>query len=213
LGNQINAHFTEEAHAYPDLKATLDIIDDSNKVITSGTERVTNIVRRLRSFARLDEAELKTVDIHEGLEDTLTLMHHSIKHDIVVRKNYGEIPPLACYPGQLNQVFLNILVNARQAITGKGEITITTFRQDDKAVIKITDTGAGISKDQLSKIFDPGFTTKGVGVGTGLGLAICYNIVQNHKGELTVESELKKGSTFTVILPLNLRRILETNPK
>ncbi len=190
---------------------TLTIIDDSNSVIKSGTERVTNIVRRLRSFARLDEAEMKTVDIREGLEDTLTLIHHEIKHDIDVIKNYGEIPPIACFPGQLNQVFLNILVNARQAIKGKGEIIITTLREDDKVVIKIKDTGIGISKDQLSKVFDPGFTTKGVGVGTGLGLAICYNIIQDHKGEIKVESEIGKGTTFTVVLPTNLDSILGNN--
>jgi PAS domain S-box-containing protein len=211
LKDIVNAHFADEHKAYPDLKATLDVIDDSNKVIATGAERVTNIVRRLRSFARLDEAELKTVDIHEGIEDTLTLIHHSIKHDITVRKEYAEIPPIACYPGQLNQVFLNILVNARQAIKGKGEITITTLKKHDKVHIKIKDTGVGISKDNVPKIFDPGFTTKGVGVGTGLGLAICYSIVQNHKGEITAESEPGKGTTFTVVLPMNLSELLNSN--
>jgi signal transduction histidine kinase len=186
------------------LQGTIRVIEDANDVIQSGSDRVTTIVRRLRSFARLDEAELKTVDIHEGLEDTLTLMHHELKHNITVHRNYGKVPPIACYPGQLNQVFLNLLVNARQAIEGDGEITITTYKKKDKVHVKIKDTGRGIPKDRVGKIFDPGFTTKGVGVGTGLGLSICYRIIQDHRGEIHVESEAGKGSTFTIILPVDL---------
>jgi PAS domain S-box-containing protein len=191
------------------LNATLKIIGDANRVIATGCERVTNIVRRLRSFARLDEAELKKVDIHEGLEDTLALIHHQLKHRIQVNKNYGQIPPIACFPGQLNQVFLNIFVNSKQAIKDKGEITITTFQKDQKVHIEIRDTGVGISKEQLTKIFDPGFTTKGVGVGTGLGLSICYQIIRDHKGEIKVASEIGKGSIFTIILPMDLDKLLE----
>ncbi len=194
-----------------EMDATLKIIDDSNKVIKSGAERVITIVRRLRSFARLDEAELKTVDIHEGLEDTLTLIHHEIKHDITVVKNYGNIPSVACYPGQLNQVFLNVLINAKQAINGKGEITITTFIEDNNIYIAIKDTGPGISQENLGRVFDPGFTTKGVGVGTGLGLSICYKIMQVHRGGITVESEPGRGTTFTLHFPMNLELMLEEN--
>jgi len=203
LENAIRAQFDEERLKQTSLASTLNIIDDANRTIKSGTERVTNIVRRLRSFARLDEAELKTVDIHEGLEDTLTLIHHDIKHDITVKRDYGDVPPIACFPGQLNQVFLNLLVNARQAIKGKGEITVSTYTRGRQVFIRIADNGSGISSENLSKVFDPGFTTKGVGVGTGLGLAICYKIVQDHKGEITVESELGRGTAFTVILPMN----------
>ncbi len=191
------------------IRKNLKIIKEANQVIESGTDRVTTIVRRLRSFARLDEAELKTIDIHEGLEDTLTLIHHEIKHDITVIKNYGEIPPIACFPGRLNQVYLNLFVNAKQAIKGKGEITITTFVKDEKVHIAIKDNGVGISKENMKKVFDPGFTTKGVGVGTGLGLSICYQIIEDHKGEIKVESEVGKGTTFTVILPTNLEQLLE----
>lgn len=185
------------------------MIEDANKVIDSGTDRVTNIVRRLRSFARLDEAELKTVDIHEGLEDTLVLVHHEIKHNIKVVRNYGEIPPIACYPGQLNQVFLNLLMNAKQAIKGTGEIEITTYQKNNKIHIAFRDNGVGIAREHLKKIFDPGFTTKGVGVGTGLGLSICYKIMQAHHGEILVESEVGKGSTFTVLIPMDLEEVLE----
>ncbi len=186
------------------------IIDDSNKVITSGADRVTNIVRRLKSFARLDEAELKKVDIHEGIEDTLTIVHHELKHKADVVKNFGDIPPIACFPSQLNQVYVNILINAVQAIKEKGTITITTFLEDEKANIKITDTGVGITQESLSKVFDPGFTTKGVGVGTGLGLSICYQIINDHHGQIQVESEVGVGTTFTIIIPTNLDEILET---
>jgi PAS domain S-box-containing protein len=188
----------------PSLQSALKLVQEANRVIESGTQRVTEIVRRLRSFARLDQAELKRADIHEGLEDTLALIHHELKHTIVVKREYGNIPPISCYPGRLNQVFLNLLNNARQAIRGKGEIGIRTFVREERVHIVVSDTGSGISPENLRKIFDPGFTTKGVGVGTGLGLSICYQIVRDHRGEIRVESEPGKGATFTVILPMDL---------
>ncbi len=191
------------------IKRSLQAVDEANRVISTGTERVIEIVRRLRSFARLDEAELKDADINEGLEDTLTMIHHEIKHNIVIHKDFGVLPLISCYPGRLNQVFLNLLINARQAIKGEGEIFITTRRQDQTISIKIRDTGTGISPENLERIFDPGFTTKGVGVGTGLGLSICYQIIQDHRGEIKVDSELGKGTTFTVILPMDLEKRLE----
>jgi PAS domain S-box-containing protein len=190
------------------LRSILQIIDNSNQVIQSGTDRVINIVRRLKSFARLDEAELKRTDIHEGIDDTLTIIHHEIKHKATVIKNYGDIPLIPCYPGPLNQVFLNILINASQAIKGKGEIKITTRLEGTQVNIEITDTGSGISEDNLAKIFDPGFTTKGVGVGTGLGLSICYQIIHDHRGEIYAKSELGKGTVFKISLPLNLDELL-----
>jgi PAS domain S-box-containing protein len=204
LKNTIETQFPKGQIKVSELKKNLKVIDESKKVINSGTERVINIVKRLRSFARLDEAELKTVDIHEGLEDTLTLIHHDIKHNIQVKKTYGDIPPIACYPRRLNQVFLNILVNAKQAIEGKGNIEITTYTKQKKVFIEIKDDGQGIAKEHLKNVFDPGFTTKGVGVGTGLGLSICYQIMQDHMGEILVESEVNRGSTFTVVLPMDL---------
>jgi len=188
----------------PSLQSALKLVQEANRVIESGTQRVREIVRRLRSFARLDQAELKKADIHEGLEDTLALIHHELKHNIVVKREYGAIPPISCYPGRLNQVFLNLLNNARQAIRGKGEIGIRTFVRDDRVHIAVRDSGAGIAPDHMRKVFDPGFTTKGVGVGTGLGLSICYQIVRDHRGEILVESEVGKGATFTVVLPMDL---------
>ncbi len=190
------------------IQSSLGVIDEANKVIQTGTERVIDIVKRLRSFARLDEAELKDADINEGIEDTLTIIHHQIKHDITVVKNYGDIPKISCFPGRLNQVFLNLLINAKQAIEGKGTITISTYAKNTKVYIEIKDTGRGIAREHLTRIFDPGFTTKGVGVGTGLGLSICYQIVEDHHGEILVESGAGKGTTFTVILPMDLAKRL-----
>jgi signal transduction histidine kinase len=178
------------------------MIEDANRVIESGTQRVTNIVRRLRSFARIDVVEFEEVNIHEGLEDTLAIVHHELKHKAVVERNFGDIPPVSCNPSQMNQVYLNLLINAVQAIEDKGVITITTFLKNDHVFIRIKDTGTGIPGEMLKKIFDPGYTTKGVGVGTGLGLSICYQIVKDHQGDIKVESEIGKGTTFTIILPL-----------
>jgi len=186
----------------------LNVVGDANKIIESGSDRVAEIVKRLRSFARLDEAELLKADIHECIEDTLMLAHHELKHNVEIIREFGEIPPIPCFAGQLNQVFLNILINSRQAIQDKGWIRIKTSVENDQVVIRFTDNGDGIPADVVKKVFDPGFTTKGVGVGTGLGLSICYQIIQSHKGELSVESEEGKGTTFTIRLPMNLDKIL-----
>lgn len=188
----------------PAMVAALNAIDDANRVIANGADRVTTIVRRLRSFARLDEAELKRADIHEGIEDTLTLIHHEIKHHITIERRYGSLPPFNHYPGRMNQVFLNLFNNARQAIRGAGTITVSTRTEGNAAVIEISDTGAGIPPHLMPRIFDPGFTTKGVGVGTGLGLSICYQIIQDHRGTITAASEPGTGTTFTIRLPMDL---------
>ena len=187
----------------PNIAATLAIIDDANRVITNGTLRVTTIVRRLRSFARIDEAERIVANINDGIEDTLTLIEHEIKHKIRVAKNFGDIPSILCYPGQLNQVFLNLLVNSRQAMENGGEITITTGVEKSCIRIDFADTGKGIAPELLGKIFEPGFTTKHVGVGTGLGLFIVKSIVQAHGGTILVKSEVDKGTTFTIYLPID----------
>jgi PAS domain S-box-containing protein len=196
------------AETYGRLQSLFKTIEDANSVIDSGTNRVNNIVKRLRSFARLDEAELKEVDLHEGIEDTLTLIHHEIKHKAKIVKNFGDIPRISCYPGRMNQVFLNLLVNSAQAIKENGVITISTRQINDKIMIEFEDNGVGIARHDLSKIFDPGFTTKGVGIGTGLGLSICYQIIQDHHGEIKAESEPRKGTKFIITLPVNLEGII-----
>jgi signal transduction histidine kinase len=168
--------------------------------------RINDIVRSLRNFARLDEAQRKPADLHEGLDSTLTLAAHLMKNRITVHREYGQLPQVHCYANQLNQVFLNILVNAAQAIEGPGEITVRTraVPEDNTVVVEIADSGCGIAPAVMNKIFDPGFTTKGVGVGTGLGLAICYRIVANHQGKIEVDSEVGKGTTFRITLPVGM---------
>lgn len=208
LGGMVESSIDENPD-YRKIQKTLGIIKESNAVIENATGRVSEIIKRLRSFARLDEAELKDADIIEGIEDTLTLIHHELKHGIEVIRDFQPVRPLACYPGQLNQVFLNIFVNARQAMNNGGTLTIRTRVVGREAIVEISDTGSGIAPQHLKKVFDPGFTTKGVGVGTGLGLSICYQIIRAHKGRIEVESALEKGSTFRIIIPTNLDELVE----
>jgi two-component system NtrC family sensor kinase len=179
----------------------LDIVDGICRNNEIAADRIMKIVRSLKNFARLDEAERKTVNIHEGIESTLILLKHQLKNRIRIERQFGDLPEIECFPNQLNQVFMNILVNAAQAIHDRGTITIKTYRAGDSVRVEITDSGVGIPEEHLSKIFDPGFTTKGVGVGTGLGLSICYKIIQDHRGTIEVESS-KTGTTFVITLPL-----------
>jgi signal transduction histidine kinase len=186
----------------PRLEPSLSILDEMNRMTLQAAERVSKIVRSLTSFARLDQAELEWVDLHEGIESTLTLMAYFFKDRIQVIKDYGSLPKVRCYASQINQVFVNVLTNAVQAIDGAGRITITTRQAQSNAVIWVTDTGTGIRPEHLERIFDPGFTTKGVGVGAGLGLSIAYRIVENHRGSIQVESKLGQGTTVTISLPV-----------
>ncbi len=180
--------------------AILRVVADSADVIRNGSERVSTVMQSLKNFARLDEAELNKVDIHSGLDDTLRLVQHDLGDRIEVIRNYGEVPPIVCYPGRLNQVFLCFLVNAIEAIEGTGRITLTTSKEGDKLHVTVQDTGIGISDENLEKIFEPGFTTKGVGVGSGLGLSICYQIMRDHNGEILVQSKPGEGAAFTAVL-------------
>ena len=182
-------------------QTAMDLLKENTRIAVEGSGRVTEIVKSLKNFARLDEAELQEADIHEGIESTLTLVHHELKNRIDVVKEYGDIPRIMCYPNQLNQVFMNLFVNAAHAIEDKGTITIKTSADDKNVYVKIMDTGKGIPPENLDKVFDPGFTTKGVGVGTGLGLSISYNIVKKHGGDLRVESEIARGTEFVLSLP------------
>ena len=177
-----------------------EMLTDINEIDKEAVNRISNIVTSLKKFVRLDEAELQEADINKELDLTLELIRHETKNRINVVKNYGKIPTIKCFPNMLNQVFTNILVNACQAIDGQGTITITTEYKNKKLVVKIKDTGKGIPQNQLSKIFSAGFTTKGIGVGTGLGLAICSKIIEKHNGEITVTSEVGKGSEFTITI-------------
>ncbi|MCH7955354.1 MAG: hypothetical protein IIC40_06365 [Candidatus Marinimicrobia bacterium] len=186
-------------------KRIFKIIDETNEVIYLGTEKVSFIVKQLKSFARLDEAELKKANVHEGILQALMLSRHEMGDKIKVVRKFGDIPTIKCYPAKLNQVFLNMIINAIQAIPNKGKLTISSRLVGNKVHIKFADTGKGIPNDNIENIFDPGFTTKGVGVGTGLGLSICYNIIEEHNGEIKVKSKLNKGTTFEIVLPTNLK--------
>ena len=183
----------------------MKILEDNSHVSYTASERITQIVKSLRTFARLDEAEYQKANIHEGLDSTLTLIDHEIKDRITVTKNYGDIPEIDCYPNQLNQVFMNVFMNAIQATERDGQITIKTSFEGNMVVVTISDTGCGIQSENISRIFDPGFTTSGVGVGTGLGLPISYTIVQNHRGDIKVDSEVGEGTSITISLPVDLK--------
>ena len=140
------------------MRKTIDIIDDADKVINSGNARIRQIVKQLKSFARLDEAELQTADINECIEETIMLFEHELRDNIKLTRKFNDLPKVTCYPAKLNQVFLNLLVNANQAIEGKGEISIDTFTEDDNICVAIIDNGEGIPKNLLDKIFDPGYS-------------------------------------------------------
>lgn len=167
-----------------------------------GAVRVRQIVRDLRDFSRPSGDERAFADLHAGLESTLNVVHNEIKYKADVVREYGDLPLIECNAAQLNQVFMNLLVNAAQAIKTQGTITIRTACHGDSASIAITDTGAGIPDHVLGRIFDPFFTTKPIGQGTGLGLSISHGIVEHHRGRIDVQSCAGHGSTFTVTLPV-----------
>lgn len=168
-----------------------------------GVERVRKIVQNLKSFSRIDQSDYSMADINQCLDDTLNIIWNELKYKCTVKKDYGDLPQTRCYPQQLNQVFMNLLVNAAQAIESKGEIVITTRASETGITIAIADSGSGIAPENLNRIFEPFFTTKEVGKGTGLGLSITYDIVtKKHGGRIEVASEPGKGTTFVVTLPV-----------
>ncbi|MFC2157461.1 ATP-binding protein [Acidobacteriota bacterium] len=187
-----------------EIRKGMRVILQADRLIDQGTERLNEIMKNLKNFARLDEAETLMADIHEGLDSVLALIEHDLLTNIEVVREYGEIPPFVCHPRKLNQVFFNILKNACQAIEDKGRITITTSLKNNKVYVAIRDTGIGIEQEDLESIFDPGFTKTDPVVRSSLGLSICYQIIQEHHGQINVESQPGKGSVFTVILPTEL---------
>lgn len=186
---------------------TLCDVEASISDCRAGAERVRDIVQNLRTFSRLDEAEVKQAEIHEGLESTIRILSRYFSGGyITLQRHYGELPMIESYPAQLNQVWMNLLVNAAQAIGAKtGTVTVATRSDEQFAYVEISDTGCGITPETFNKIFDPFFTTKPVGEGTGLGLSISFGIVEKHGGRISVESEPGHGSTFTVTLPLKMK--------
>lgn len=167
-----------------------------------GLNRVKDIIQDLKNFSRVDSNEWELTDINKCLDSTLNIIWNELKYHCTVNKQYGDIPEIICMPSQLNQVFLNLLVNAGQAIKGKGEITIQTGCSSSEVWVKISDTGQGIPPEHINRLFEPFFTTKPVGKGTGLGLSISQNIVKKHGGSITVESGLNHGTLFQIFLPI-----------
>jgi len=202
----------EKLKEIENLKEQIDYkqaIREINKLIESiknGTERTTQIVNGLRTFSRLDEDVLKVADIHEGLDSTLILLRNRYKNRIEISRDYGNIPLLECFPGQLNQVFMNIISNAIDAIEDKGVIIISTSKSNGFIQINIKDSGSGMPENIKAKIFDPFYTTKEVGEGTGLGLSISHGIIEKHGGSISVQSEAGNGTEFIINLPLTQKK-------
>ncbi|WP_017302819.1 sensor histidine kinase [Spirulina subsalsa] len=219
----VNDYHTAFPTATPDIQDYIHEIDldylreDCPQVLASmrqGTERIHRIVQSLRNFSRLDEAEQKAVDIHQGLESTLVILHNRLEqHRIEIVRHYGELPWVECHPGQLNQVFMNLLNNAIDAIAqakpSHPTLEITTqCTPHQKVLISIKDNGFGISPAVQNHIFDPFFTTKPIGQGTGMGLFISYQIiVEKHRGQLTFNSQPSQGTTFSILLPMPSKRV------
>ncbi len=172
--------------------------------ISRGLERTKDIIKGLQKFSHESTGGFAPADINEGLDSTLTILHNNLKENITVHKDFGLLDPINCQIGKINQVFLNIIYNASQAIEGEGDIYISTTQKNSHVEIKIRDTGNGMNQVTQQKIFDPFFTTKPAGTGTGLGLSISNSIIEHHNGTIEVESELMRGSTFTIIIPRDL---------
>jgi signal transduction histidine kinase len=206
----VNAN-PEQAALFAEVKALreqldIDFLKDDVHALLAETRegigRVKKIVQDLKDFSRTGaEDEWQWADLHRGLDSTLNIVNNEIKYKARVLREYGTLPEIECLPSQLNQVFMNLLVNAAHAIEGQGTITVRTGTDADCLWVEVADTGSGIAPDNLKRIFEPFFTTKPVGKGTGLGLSLSYSIVQKHGGRIEVESEPGRGTTFRVILP------------
>lgn len=203
VGNDELIHAIRNIGNYEDLDEILEIIPQTIDDIKVGAERASDIIKGLRNFSRIDKDSMQVSDIHEGIDSALLLLRNKFKNHITVKKEYQQIPPVECYPGKLNQAFLNILSNAIDAIENEGTITIRTGLLEGQVFIQIEDNGKGIPSEIIDKIFDPFFTTKCVGKGVGLGLSITYGIIQEHHGKIDVKSDQKNGTIFTISLPCN----------
>jgi signal transduction histidine kinase len=177
-----------------------------------GLQRVKRIVQDLKDFSHIGDTEVQWANLEEGLESTLNVVWNELKYKAEVVRDYGKLPEVECIPSQLNQVFMNLLVNAGQAILERGVITLRTRQAGDQVQIEIADTGPGIPPEILNRIFDPFFTTKPVGSGTGLGLSITHSILRKHHGQIEVSSTLGKGTTFRITLPIKYAKAEPETP-
>jgi two-component system, NtrC family, sensor kinase len=190
-----------EPHELDEVRRVVRAVDGILKVNDMAVERMTSLVTSLRNFGRLDRAEIDFADLHEGIESTLAIIAHELR-DVTVVREFGTLPTVECHPHQINQVVMNLLLNARHAMPDGGTITIRTWAEGDQAFVRITDTGTGMDAATASRIFEPGFTTKQGRIGMGLGLLICRQILDRHGGDITVDTEPGTGSSFTVRLPV-----------
>lgn len=182
------------------------LFDDTPPLIKSsisGVDRVSEIVKNLKTFARIDQIDKALTDINEGLSATLNMVHNELKYNCKVHVDLQTLPRVHVFPGKLNQVFMNLLINAGQSITDNGDIFVRTFVDEGNIVIEIEDTGSGIEPEYIGQIFTPFYTSKPIGEGTGLGLSISHQIIEQHNGKITVKSELGKGSCFSVYIPIS----------
>lgn len=184
------------------VESTLATLQELIASCREGAERIKKIVLDLRVFSRTDDIGLVLADLHEGIESTLNLLSKQYQDRITLHRDYGYLPLVECYPGQINQVFMNLLQNAAQAIPSQGEVWIRTVTESGWVKITIRDNGVGIPEAQLNRIFDPFFTTKPVGMGTGLGLSISYGIIQKHRGKIRAASQVGEGTEFVIELPV-----------
>ncbi|MFZ4538287.1 ATP-binding protein [Propionivibrio sp.] len=195
-----------QAREIAELDYLRQVIPDLLNESREGMARVKRIVNDLREFSHLDEGEWQDIDINHALESTLNVVSSELKDKLEVRKEFGEVSPVRCIPAQINQVFMNLLVNAAQAIPEQGKITLRTRHEGENVCVEITDTGTGIPQDIINRIFDPFFTTKPAGTGTGLGLSITHGIIRKHNGRIEVASEPGKGTTFRIVMPVQQKK-------
>jgi two-component system, NtrC family, sensor kinase len=204
---RVAAWLAQNPAAIPDeIQRSLRALEDASAQLSLATERVNKIIERLGEFAQLDRPDLQPTQISKCLETTLRLMRPELGDSVEVIRDFSDVPEIEASPRQLNRLFMNLLLNAHEAVlqAGRsGRIRLRVFQDRDLLGVEIEDNGCGISPEMLSKIFDPGFTTKGVQVGTGLGLSSCYQIVQAHQGRISVHSREGIGTRFAVLLPVN----------
>jgi signal transduction histidine kinase len=207
---RIAAEALDKASQEADIEFVLGDLAKAIRESQEGSERIRHIVQDLRDFSHQDTGERVFADLNQCLDSTANIVWPMMKHVVSLEKDYAELPPIGCYPMQLKQVFMNLLVNAFQAIeeavgeSGElGTIALSTRIEDEQVVVSIRDSGVGIAQEHLERIFDPFFTTKRVGAGTGLGLSTSFGIVQGHGGTLSVESVPGQGTTFQLRLPLD----------
>ena len=187
-----------------DVRRIVKAIDGVTATNNMAVDRMVKLVDSLRTFGRVDRSDIDWADLHEGLESTLAILSHELRQRVRVEKDFGDLPRVECYPNQIHQVFMNLIVNATQAMEDGGTLTLRTRHEGDEVVVQVADTGVGMPKETIDQIFDPGFTTKGSRMGMGMGLLITNRIVDRHAGRISVESEPGEGTTFTVRLPVRL---------